>query len=106
MRDGLNIHDAITQKDELITLFNLGYLSLDDRAKGEILFWEVCRKLSRIFSYKSLKYIPEEFEEYVLLLADGSESVGKLLKELREPRPFSGCARFGHTSPGQAPEYC
>jgi arginine decarboxylase len=63
-------HDAITQKDELITLFNLGYLSLDDRAKGEILFWEVCRKLSRILSYKSLKYIPEEFQDLNKSLAD------------------------------------
>jgi arginine decarboxylase len=63
-------HDAITQKDELITLFNLGYLSLEDRAKGEILFWEVCRKLSRIFSYKSLKYIPEEFQDLSKSLAD------------------------------------
>ena len=63
-------HDAISQKDELITLFNLGYLSLDDRAKGEILFWEVCRKLSRIFSYKSLKYIPEEFQDLSKSLAD------------------------------------
>jgi len=63
-------HDAITQKDELITLFNLGYLSLDDRAKGEILFWEVCRKLSRILSYKSLKYIPEEFQDLSKSLAD------------------------------------
>jgi hypothetical protein len=32
-------------------------------------------------------FIPEEFEEYVLMLADNSESVGKLLKDLREPRP-------------------
>ncbi|MBP1627641.1 MAG: arginine decarboxylase, biosynthetic [Holophagaceae bacterium] len=63
-------HDAITQKDELITLFNLGYLGLDDRAKGEILFWEVCRKLSRILSYKSLKYIPEEFQDLNKSLAD------------------------------------
>ena len=76
-RDNLSVknfaemyHDAITQKDELITLFNLGYLSLDDRAKGEILFWEVCRKLSRIFSYKSLKYIPEEFQDLSKSLAD------------------------------------
>ncbi|BDU72412.1 biosynthetic arginine decarboxylase [Mesoterricola silvestris] len=76
-RDNLSVknfaemyHDAITQKDELITLFNLGYLSLDDRAKGEILFWEVCRKLSKIFSYKSLKYIPEEFQDLSKSLAD------------------------------------
>jgi len=32
-------------------------------------------------------FIPEEFEEYVLKLAQNSESVGKLLKDLREPRP-------------------
>ena len=30
----------------------------EDRAKGETI-WEVCRKLSRIPSYKSLKYIPK-----------------------------------------------
>lgn len=32
-------------------------------------------------------FIPEDFEDYVLLLADNSESVGKLLKDLRGPRP-------------------
>jgi len=32
-------------------------------------------------------FIPEEFEEYVLKLAGNGESVGKLLKDLREPRP-------------------
>lgn len=63
-------HDAITQKDELLTLFNLGYLGLEDRAKGETLFWEVCRKLSKILNYKSLKYIPEEFQDLSKSLAD------------------------------------
>lgn len=32
-------------------------------------------------------FIPEEFEEFVLKLAENSESVGKLLKDLKEPRP-------------------
>ena len=32
-------------------------------------------------------FIPEEFEEYVLKLAENAESVGKLLKDRREPRP-------------------
>ena len=32
-------------------------------------------------------FIPEEFEEYVLKLAESGESVGKLLRDLREPRP-------------------
>jgi hypothetical protein len=31
-------------------------------------------------------FIPEEFEDYVLNLADSSESIGRLLKDLREPR--------------------
>lgn len=36
---------------------------------------------------KETVFEPEEFEEHVLLLADNSDSVGKLLKDLREPRP-------------------
>ncbi|TVP96589.1 MAG: DUF499 domain-containing protein [Planctomycetaceae bacterium] len=32
-------------------------------------------------------FIPEEFEEYVLRFAENSHSIGKLLKDLREPRP-------------------
>ncbi len=31
-------------------------------------------------------FVPEEFEDYVLNLAENGESVGKLLRELREPR--------------------
>ena len=31
-------------------------------------------------------FIPEEFEEYVLMVAGNANSVGKLLKDLREPR--------------------
>ena len=31
-------------------------------------------------------FVPEEFEDYVLSLAENGESVGKLLRELREPR--------------------
>ena len=63
-------HDAITQRDEMLTLFNLGYLSLEDRSKGEILFYEVCRKLDRILKMKSLKYIPEEFQDLSKSLSD------------------------------------
>jgi hypothetical protein len=32
-------------------------------------------------------FIPEEFEIYVLKLSEWAESIGKLLKDLREPRP-------------------
>lgn len=36
---------------------------------------------------KDAIFIPEEFEEFVLKLTEDSESVGKLLKDLQEPRP-------------------
>ena len=38
---------------------------------------------------KKTVFEPEEFEEHVELLAENSDSVGKLLKDLREPRPGS-----------------
>ena len=31
-------------------------------------------------------YVPEEFEDYVMALAENGDSVGKLLRELKEPR--------------------
>ncbi len=50
--DGINAknyrecyHDALDDKDSLHTQFNLGLISLEDRAKGEVLFWEICAKV-------------------------------------------------------------
>jgi arginine decarboxylase len=40
-------HDALDQKDELHAQFNLGLISLEDRAKGEVLFWEVVARAAR-----------------------------------------------------------
>jgi arginine decarboxylase len=61
-------HDAQQYKEELFTLFNLGHLSLEDRSKGEILFWQICERIHR--DLKTLKEIPEEFEDMEKMLAD------------------------------------
>ncbi len=61
-------HDASQYKEELFTLFNLGHLSLEDRSKGEILFWQICERIHR--DLKTLKEIPEEFEDMETMLAD------------------------------------
>jgi arginine decarboxylase len=61
-------HDALQYKEELFTLFNLGYVSLEDRSKGEILFWNICDRIRR--HLKSLKEIPEEFEQLETMLSD------------------------------------
>jgi arginine decarboxylase len=61
-------HDAQQYKEELFTLFNLGHLSLEDRSKGEVLFWQICERIHR--DLKTLKEIPEEFEDMETMLSD------------------------------------
>lgn len=53
-------HDALQLREELFTLFDLGYADLWNRARGEELFRTICAKAS-VFSMRS-KRIPEEFE--------------------------------------------
>ena len=59
-------HDALEHREELFTLFNLGLISLEDRAKGEVLFWDVCEQADRYA--QQAKYIPEEFGDLRKLL--------------------------------------
>jgi arginine decarboxylase len=59
-------HDALQHREELFTLFNLGLISLEDRGKGEVLFWDVCERADRYA--QQAKYIPEEFGELRRLL--------------------------------------
>ena len=60
-------HDALEHKEELFTLFDLGYISLEQRAKGEILFWEVCDKANNFA--KLAQYKSEEFDDLRKLLS-------------------------------------
>jgi arginine decarboxylase len=59
-------HDALEHREELFTLFNLGIISLEDRAKGEVFFWDVCETADRYA--RQAKYVAEEFEELRRLL--------------------------------------
>ncbi len=60
-------HDALEHKDELFTLFDLGYIKLEERAKGEILFWEVCDKANNFA--KIAQHRSEEFDDLRKLLS-------------------------------------
>ncbi|GAC1446134.1 MAG: biosynthetic arginine decarboxylase [Pyrinomonadaceae bacterium] len=59
-------HDALEHRDELFTLFNLGLISLEDRAKGEVLFWDVCERADKFA--QQAEYVSEEFDELRRLL--------------------------------------
>ena len=60
-------HDALDAKDDLHTQFNLGLISLEDRAKGEVLFWDTCDKASRLGNDGDL--LDPEFEKLGQALA-------------------------------------
>lgn len=54
-------HDAIENRDELFTMFNLGLISLEAKGMGEVLFWDICEKADQFAQLK--KYVAEEFDE-------------------------------------------
>ena len=61
-------HDAQQAMDVTMTLFSTGYLSLDQRALAESMFWATCRKIRRLS--EQLDYLPEELEGLDVLLSD------------------------------------
>jgi len=61
-------HDILQIREEARSLFNLGYLSLEERAQFESLFYGTCRKIARVI--EDLEYIPDEFEGLERFLAD------------------------------------
>jgi arginine decarboxylase len=61
-------HDVVQMRDEAVTMFNLGFLSLAQRALAERLFWLTCRKVLKIV--RTLPSIPEEMERLERSMAD------------------------------------
>ena len=59
-------HDALEHREELFMMFNLGLISLEDRGKGEVLFWDVCERADEFAQQK--KYVAEEFDDLRQLL--------------------------------------
>ncbi len=61
-------HDATQKKEEAFSLFNLGYLDLENRAAAESIFWQVCEQIAQ--ETRNAGYVPEELRELNKLLAD------------------------------------
>ncbi|MFZ9519813.1 MAG: biosynthetic arginine decarboxylase [Silvanigrellaceae bacterium] len=54
-------HDSIEYRDELFTLFGLGYLSIEERAKAEVIVNEIANKALHYHAMAGVQL--EEFEE-------------------------------------------
>ena len=61
-------HDALQKKEEAFSLFNLGYLDLENRAAAESLFWQICEQIAK--ESQKTGYQPEELHDLNKLLAD------------------------------------
>src|SRR3954462_2981465 len=61
-------HDSLERMEEVLNLFNLGYLSIELRALAERLFWAVGRKLQRIC--RELDFVPEELQNLDTMMSD------------------------------------
>ncbi|MEM8832740.1 MAG: biosynthetic arginine decarboxylase [Cyanobacteria bacterium P01_G01_bin.19] len=60
-------HDAIQFKQEALSLFNFGYLTLAQRAEAEELYWACCCKIADICD--RCGYIPDELENFAETMA-------------------------------------
>ncbi|MCM2276537.1 MAG: biosynthetic arginine decarboxylase [Oligoflexia bacterium] len=63
-----HFHDALQRKDEALSMFKLGFLSLEDKAKVEHIFWQICKVIHK--NAAGLKYVPDEVEALNKHLAD------------------------------------
>jgi len=63
-----NFHDALQRKEEALSMFKLGFLSLEDKGKVEHYFWQICKVLHK--NAQGLKYVPDEVEALQKHLAD------------------------------------
>jgi len=60
-------HDAIQLNEEAKSLFNLGYLSITERARAEQLYWACCQKILEVT--KTQDYVPDDLEDLEKIMA-------------------------------------
>ncbi len=61
-------HDALEYKDQALQLFNLGHLSLEERAGAEKLFWSTCHRIAQVAA--TLSSVPEDLQPLEKMLSD------------------------------------
>ena len=61
-------HDAMRALDEVNTLYSLGYLTLEQRAISERMFWMICQHIQ--IACASLEETPDELSELDELMSD------------------------------------
>jgi arginine decarboxylase len=61
-------HDALTAREQVLQMFNLGLMSLEFRGVAERIYWATCAKIRD--SCRKLERLPEELEDLESILSD------------------------------------
>ncbi len=61
-------HDALTAREQVLQMFNLGLLSLEFRGLAERLYWATCARIRD--ACRRLERLPEELEDLESILSD------------------------------------
>mgnify|MGYP000154716669 CR=1 FL=1 len=62
------LHDATALRHDLLAQFNLGLMTIEDRALGDVCYWALLNEIKR--HSKEMYYIPEDLERLPGLLTD------------------------------------
>lgn len=63
-----SLHDALQVKEQAQSMFDLGLLDLESRAKIETMYWQISQQI--VGFCKGMRYIPEEVKELETALGD------------------------------------
>lgn len=61
-------HDALTAREQVLQMFNIGLLSLEFRALAERLYWATCARIRD--ACRKLERLPEELDDLEAILSD------------------------------------
>ena len=63
-----SFHDAQQIKEQAQSMFDLGMLDLESKAKIETVYWQIARSIVDVFS--TLRYVPDEVNDLEIALCD------------------------------------
>lgn len=61
-------HDILYWREEAMTLFNYGLLTIDERSAADRFFWAACQRIFTVM--QDMDHVPEELEHLERILAD------------------------------------
>ena len=83
-------HDAQTARDQVLQMFNLGLLTLEQRGLAERLYWATCAKVRDLT--RKLDEVPEELEDSSPSSPTSTSAISRCSSRCRTAGPSTSCS--------------